>query len=187
MEITEERLLAMKVFSIIGISKSGKTTTAEAIISELRRRNYTVGSVKDIHFEGFAMDKEGTNTHRHKMAGAQLVTARGLYETDVLFPNQLPLSEILRFYDHDFVVLEGALDFFGPGIISAFTEEEIDERRRDTVFAVVGQISNRLTDYQGLPVINAMTHAAELVNLIEKTVPHWTEQAQWLGRENHHD
>jgi molybdopterin-guanine dinucleotide biosynthesis protein B len=49
---------------------------AEAIIAELRRRNYRVGSVKDIHFEGFALDQEGTNTHRHKMAGAELVTAR---------------------------------------------------------------------------------------------------------------
>jgi molybdopterin-guanine dinucleotide biosynthesis protein B len=32
----------MKVFSVIGLSKSGKTTTIENIIKELRRRNYTV-------------------------------------------------------------------------------------------------------------------------------------------------
>ena len=41
----------MKVFSVIGISKSGKTTTIENIIKELRKRNYSVGSVKEIHFE----------------------------------------------------------------------------------------------------------------------------------------
>lgn len=174
----------MKVFSIIGISKSGKTTTAEAVIAELRRRNYTVGSVKDIHFEGFAMDQEGTNTHRHKMAGAELVTARGLYETDVMFQSRMPLVEILKFYDQDFVVLEGAHDFKGPGIISAHTEQEIDERRRDTVFAIVGQISNRLTEYKGLPVINAMTDASKLVDLIEMAVPHWTGQPRWLRQED---
>ncbi|MEN6460930.1 MAG: molybdopterin-guanine dinucleotide biosynthesis protein MobB [Syntrophomonas sp.] len=176
----------MKVFSIIGISKSGKTTTVEAVVAELRRRNYTVGSVKDIHYEGFAMDQEGTNTHRHKLAGSQLVTARGLYETDIMFQRSLSLAEILSFYDHDFVVLEGAHDFWGPGIVSAYTEEEIDDRRRDNTFAVVGQISNRLTEYQGLPVINVMTDAAKLVDLIEKAVPHWTGQPQWLRREESH-
>jgi len=176
----------MKVFSIIGVSKSGKTTTVEAVIAELRHRNYTVGSVKDIHFEGFAMDQEGTNTHRHRMAGAQLVTARGLYETDVMFQNRLSLAEILKFYDQDFVVLEGALDFKGPGIISACSPEEIDERRGANIFAVVGQISNRLTEYKGLPVINAMTDASRLVDLIEQAVPPWTDPPQWQGQEDRH-
>ncbi|MFA7550797.1 MAG: molybdopterin-guanine dinucleotide biosynthesis protein MobB, partial [Sedimentibacter sp.] len=60
----------MKVFSVIGITKSGKTTTIENIIKELLKRNYTVGSVKEIHFEQFKMDPEGTNTFRHKTAGS---------------------------------------------------------------------------------------------------------------------
>ena len=74
----------MKVFSVIGLTKSGKTTTIENIIKELRKRNYTVGSVKEIHFEKFKMDVDGTNTHRHKMAGSQLVTdvyKRQMHET----------------------------------------------------------------------------------------------------------
>lgn len=163
----------MKVFSVIGVSKSGKTTTVEKVISELRSRGYTVGSVKDIHYEGFTLDQEGTNTYRHKMAGSQLVTARGLNETDVMFPARMSLAEILKFYNQDFVILEGAYDFKGPGIIAASTEEEIDARRRDNIFAVAGQISNILTEYAGLPVINAVTDAAKLVDLIETAVPSW--------------
>lgn len=177
----------MKVFSIFGISTSGKTTTVEAVVTELRRRNYTVGTVKDIHFIDFAMDQEGSNTYRHKMAGSQLVTARGLYETDVMYQNRMPLDKILGFYEHDYVVLEGAHDFKGPGIISACTEAEIDQRIRDTVFAVVGKISERLTEYQGLPVINAINDAAKLVDLIEKAVPDWTGQAHWLGQEEFYE
>ena len=46
----------MKVFSVVGYSKSGKTTTIEQIIKELKKRNYSVGSVKDIHFEGFHLE-----------------------------------------------------------------------------------------------------------------------------------
>ncbi len=177
----------MKVFSITGISKSGKTTTAEAVIVELRRRNYSVGSVKDIHFEGFSLDQEGTNTYRHRMAGAQLVTARGLYETDVMFPQRLSLDIILGFYQQDFVVLEGAMDFKGPGMIAACTEIEIDERRRDNIFAIVGQISNRLKEYRGLPVINAITDPVHLVDLIEKAVPIWTGHEQWAEKETCYD
>ena len=75
----------MKVISICGISDSGKTTTAEHIIKELRRRGYSVGSVKEIHYDQFKMDTEGSNTDRHRRAGSQLVTARGKYETDILF------------------------------------------------------------------------------------------------------
>ncbi len=177
----------MKVFSIIGTSKSGKTTTVEALAAELRRRNYTVGSMKDIHFEGFAMDREGTNTYRHKAAGSQLVTARGLYETDVMFQARLSLGEILRFYDHDFVILEGAQDFLGPGIITAHTEAEVEERKRAGVFAIAGQISNRLTEYRGLPVINAITAAAKLADLIEVVVAPWTGQPEWIGQESRHE
>ena len=33
--------------SVIGTTKTGKTTTIENIIMELRRRRYTVGSVKE--------------------------------------------------------------------------------------------------------------------------------------------
>ena len=175
----------MKVFSIVGVSKSGKTTVAEEVIAELRRRNYSVGTVKDIHFEGFAIDKEGTNTHRHKMAGAELVTARGLHETDILFQTRLSLPEILRFYDQDFVILEGAYDFKGPGLITACTEKEIDERRWDNVIAVTGRIAGQLHEYKELPVINALTDAAGLTDLIEQTVMPWTGQADWIRRDDH--
>ena len=48
----------MKVFSVVGVTKSGKTTTIEQIIKEFIRRGYSVGSVKEIHFEQFAIDKK---------------------------------------------------------------------------------------------------------------------------------
>ncbi len=177
----------MKVFSITGVSGSGKTTTVEMVAAELRRRSYTVGSVKDIHFAGFAMDQAGTNTYRHKAAGSQLVTARGLYETDVLFQTRLSLVEILHFYDHDFVILEGTLDFYGPGIIAARNEAEIKLRMRAGVFAIAGQIANRLIVYKDLPVISALTAVAKLVDLIETAVVPWSGQPEWMGRDSGHE
>lgn len=160
----------MKVFSVIGISKSGKTTTIENIIKELRKRDYSVGSLKEIHFEKFKMDVEGTNTHRHMMAGSQLVTARGHYETDILFQGRLSINQILNFYNHDFVILEGVRDTCAPKIVTAHDEEGILDRFDQTTFAISGRISNDISEYRDIPVINSLTDIEKLVDLIEEKV-----------------
>lgn len=160
----------MKVFSVFGIKQSGKTTTIENIIRELRKRGYSVGSVKEINNHEFAMDKDGTNTDRHKKAGAQLVTARGCSETDILFQAKLTIEDILKFYDHDFVVLEGVKDSNVPCILTAHTPEEIDEGANNMVFAVSGVVSNNIKEHKGLPVINSNDEIGRLVDLIEEKV-----------------
>ncbi len=160
----------MRVFSVFGITQSGKTTTIENIIRELRKRRYSVGSVKEIHFEKFAIDKEGTNTYRHRMAGSELVTARGYKETDILFQRMLSMDEILKFYHHDFVVLEGVTDCNVPKIVTAHNTAEVDERLDDTVFAISGRIANDLKEYRGIPVINPMEDTERLVDLVEQKV-----------------
>ncbi|MCL2488529.1 MAG: molybdopterin-guanine dinucleotide biosynthesis protein B [Oscillospiraceae bacterium] len=160
----------MKVFSVLGRSKTGKTTTIEIIIRELIRRGYTVGSVKDIHFEQFAIDTEGTNTFRHRQAGAEPVTARGGRETDVLFGARLSLEQTLGFYHQDYVVLEGADEPGIPKIVTGDTAEELDELADAFTFAVSGKISARIKEYKGIPAIDATAGPAELVDLIEQKV-----------------
>src|SRR5690554_3127887 len=160
----------MRVFSVFGISGSGKTTTIEKIISELKKRRYTVGSVKDIHFEAFAIDTPGSNTDRHRKAGSQLVTARGLFETDVLYQEHLPIEQILTHYDHDFVVLEGETEGNFPRIVTAHNVAEIEERLNPSVFAIAGKIANEIDEYKGIPVINALIDVEKLVDLIEEKV-----------------
>lgn len=160
----------MKVFSVIGITQSGKTTTIENIIKELKKRRYSVGSVKEIHFEQFAIDQEGSNSYRHRQAGSELVTARGYHETDVLFPEKLSVDEILRFYDHEIVVLEGVTDANVPKIITAHTKQEIIDRMDDLVFAISGRIANEIDEFNGIPVINTIDNVEKLVDLIEEKV-----------------
>lgn len=157
----------MKVISVIGISQSGKTTTIENIIRELTRRGRTVGTIKEIHFHDFKMDINGTNTHRHKQAGATLVTARGDNETDVLFQEKLPVNEILKFYVQDYVIMEGVRDSSAVKIVTAHDVEGIESRLDGTVIAISGRIAAELKEYKGIPVINSMTHVKELVDLIE--------------------
>ncbi len=160
----------MKIFSVYGYTGSGKTTTIENIIMELKRRRYTVGSVKEIHYEDFAIDTLGSNTDRHRIAGAEIVTARGYRETDILFPEKLSVERVLRFYDQDFVVLEGVTDYNLPKILTAKNIEEIEERIDESVFAISGRIANKIDCYKGIPVINSMDKIIELVGLIEEKV-----------------
>ena len=160
----------MRIFSVVGITQSGKTTTVENLIRELTRRRYRAGSIKEIHYEAFAIDREGSNTHRHKEAGSLLVTARGYFETDLLFPEALPLEQILSYYDHDFVIMEGVTDSCAPKIITAHTTAEVDERLDGTVFAISGVLSNEMTEYRGIPVINAITQTQLLTDLVDEKI-----------------
>jgi molybdopterin-guanine dinucleotide biosynthesis adapter protein len=157
----------MKVFSIFGYTQSGKTTIAEALISELTKRRYTVGSVKEIHFEQFHIDTPGTNTDRHKMHGAEPVTARGYTETDVMYSRKLTLPEILVHYNQDYVVCEGVTDYNLPKIIAAKTVEELEERWENGIFAVSGKVAEILDDtYRGVPVFNILEKSQELTDLV---------------------
>lgn len=163
----------MKVFSVYGYTKSGKTTTIEMLIRELKRRGYSVGTVKEIHFEKFTMEIEGSNTDRHRKAGADLVAARGLYETNILYKERLPMEDILKYYSQDFVILEGVTDFDVPKILCASSVEDIIKRMDPSVFALSGVISNELTTYENLPVINAVNNIEKLTDLVESTVEQW--------------
>jgi molybdopterin-guanine dinucleotide biosynthesis protein B len=163
----------LKVFSVYGYSLSGKTTTVECLIKELMRRNYTVGTVKDIHYEEFTIDTEGSNTDRHRKAGAELVTARGLYETDILYKERLPLQKILRFYTQDYVILEGVTDFDVPRILCACNLEDVVKRMDPSVFVLSGVITNEISSYGKLPVINPIKDIERLADLVEKAAKDW--------------
>lgn len=60
------------VISIVGFSKSGKTTFITKLIQELSSRGYNVGTIKhDVH--GFEIDHPGKDSWHHSQAGAKEV------------------------------------------------------------------------------------------------------------------
>jgi len=160
----------MRVISITGLSGSGKTSTIEHIIKELISRGYTVGSVKEIHFEAFAMDTEGKNTWRHRQAGSDTVTARSANETNVLYKGHMPIYDLLAHYDQDFVLLEGVRDAVVPEI--AVASEDGTPKLSPLTFVVSGRFANTHSGtYKGLPIINGVTDTKKLVDLIIEKTP----------------
>ncbi len=64
--------MTRRIFGITGWKNSGKTTLTERLVAELSRRGWRVSTVKHAHHD-FDIDKEGTDSFRHRKAGASEV------------------------------------------------------------------------------------------------------------------
>ncbi len=98
------------IISIVGESKSGKTTLIEKLIPELKSRGYKVATIKhSIHSLSF--DKEGKDSWRHIQAGS-VATAIVSPDRIVLIKplsEEPALNEIARVLggDYDIILAEG--------------------------------------------------------------------------------
>ena len=61
--------MSARVFGITGWKNSGKTTLTERLVGEFTRRGLRVSTVKHAHHD-FDIDREGADSHRHRVAGA---------------------------------------------------------------------------------------------------------------------
>lgn len=156
----------MKICTIVGVRKSGKTTTITGLIQELKARGYRVGTVKSVFCPEFTLDTKGSNTSRHKEAGADLVCVKGKKETDIM----LPANESGDFYKNlpvDFLLLEGEYEFCVPRIICARRETEADERMTEDTIALAGRIADRIQEYGNLRVYHSIKEGKALADLVE--------------------
>ncbi|MCB5230737.1 MAG: molybdopterin-guanine dinucleotide biosynthesis protein B [Candidatus Cloacimonas sp.] len=160
----------MRVISVGGYTKTGKTSTTTLIISELKKRGYTVSSIKDIHFEAFTMEREGSDSWQHRDAGAEAVIARGLKETFYIRPKKMPLSDMLAMFDTDWVVIEGMKREPLPKIIAAESIEQLEELVDKNTFCITGKISKELKEFKGVPVLDNFEQADEIMKLVEEKV-----------------
>lgn len=162
----------MRIAVVKGFSNTGKTTTVVSLVRELRRRGYTVGTIKDIHFENFEADVPGTDTYRHAQAGACRVTARGPKNTAIIMDERMSIDAILKYYKEDFLVIEGDCGIKAPTIITAKTTDDIEKKMCPEAIAVSGVISQQdfvySCEYGELPVINGVTEVEKMADLVEQ-------------------
>ena len=124
----------MKIVSIVGKKNTGKTSLTVKVIEELTKRGHNVASIKHSHHL-IEMDKENTDTWKHKQAGANLVVGVGS-TTFFNVKKEHDLNRILymlkHFDDFDFVVIEGYKNYNYPKIITSpdvrdeYTIKEVD-------------------------------------------------------------
>ena len=124
----------MKIVSIVGKKNTGKTSLTVKVIEELTKRGYNVASIKHSH-HSIEMDKENTDTWKHKQAGANLVVGVGS-TTFFNARQEMDLNRILFLIKHmdefDFVIIEGFKSYNYPKIITSpdvrdeYTIKEVD-------------------------------------------------------------
>ena len=111
----------MRIISIVGKKNTGKTSLTVKVIKELTKRGYNVASIKHSH-HSIEMDKENTDTWKHKQAGANLVVGVGS-TTFFNARKEHDLNRILyllkHFDDFDFVIIEGYKSYNYPKIITS--------------------------------------------------------------------
>jgi molybdopterin-guanine dinucleotide biosynthesis protein B len=98
------------IVSIVGNSKSGKTTLIEKLIQELKSRGYKVATIKHAPEEE-TLDTPGKDTWRHLQAGSE-VSILGSESGIVLIkpiPADTTLDEVARLLgeDYDIILTEG--------------------------------------------------------------------------------
>lgn len=124
----------MKIVSIVGKKNTGKTSLTVKVIEELTRRGYNVASIKHSHHT-MEMDKENTDTWKHKQAGSKVVVGIGS-TTFFNVRKEMDLNRLLfliKYMDEvDFVVIEGFKRYNYPKIITSpevrdeYTIKEVD-------------------------------------------------------------
>ena len=124
----------MKIASIVGKKNTGKTSLTVKVIEELTKRGYNVASIKHSH-HSIEMDKENTDTWKHKQAGVNLVVGVGsttFFNTRKEHDLNRILYLLKHFDDFDFVIIEGYKSYNYPKIITSpevrdeYTIKEVD-------------------------------------------------------------
>jgi len=107
------------VISIVGRSKSGKTTFIEKLIGELKSRGYRVATIKHTP-QGMDFNDQGRDTWRHLNAGSEATAGSSPERVVLVKPvkQDLTLDEVARFIgeDYDIVLAEGFKQGSAPKI-----------------------------------------------------------------------
>ncbi|UUV06310.1 MULTISPECIES: molybdopterin-guanine dinucleotide biosynthesis protein B [Ruegeria] len=101
----------MRVYGVTGWKNAGKTGLMERLVAEITGRGFAVSTVKHAH-HSVDVDQPGTDSHRHRVAGAsEVLLASGqriALMQELRGAPEPPLAELLaRLSPVDLVLVEG--------------------------------------------------------------------------------
>ena len=175
----------MIIVTVLGLKKSGKTTSCEALIREFKSRGLKVGAVKSMrHARMMTVDTEGKDTWRHRQAGADFVVSLSDRELAYIEASErrTTLRDASRHFpcDTDVLICEGVEDLGSEAIkivalkSAALLHETLKIRglgRGKNVLALTGIFSNGAKSHSNYPVFNCTIkrEAKALADLIVRT------------------
>ena len=98
----------MRVWGVVGWKNTGKTGLVERLVTEIASRGLTVSTLKHAHHV-FDVDRPGTDSHRHRQAGASEVLIASDRRWALMHEGAAPpLTELIaRLSPVDVVIVEG--------------------------------------------------------------------------------
>ncbi len=147
-----------RIFGVTGWKNSGKTLLVVRLVEEFTRRGYRVSTVKHAH-HNFDIDKEGTDSFRHRHAGASevaLVSGRRWALMHELRDEQEPaLDTILaRLAPCDLVIVEGYKRESHPKIEARRQESRNRDPLSEQDPAIVAIAADHQVSHDRLPVFD---------------------------------
>ena len=98
------------IISVVGNSKSGKTTLIEKLIGDLKARGYRVATIKHAP-QGMTFDEPEKDSWRHIQAGSEATVVSSRDRVVLIRPvtSAVTLDEIARLFgeDYDIILAEG--------------------------------------------------------------------------------
>ncbi len=130
------------IISVIGKSKSGKTTLIEKLIQELTSRGYRVATVKHTP-QGVSFDETGKDSWRHIQAGSEATAVSSPDKIVMVKPvaQDATLDEIARLLgeDYDIILTEGFKRGNAPKI-------EVHRKKAGLLFKGIRKLMAIVTD-----------------------------------------
>ena len=152
------------IISVVGKSKSGKTTFIEKLIPELKSRGYRVATIKHVP-ENVSFDEPGKDSWRHLQAGSEATTISSPDKVLMIKPitQDTTLDQIAHLLgeDYDLILIEGFKQENAPKIevhrkdggaplkgikklIAIVTDEPLETRARQFSMEDVNDIADLL-------------------------------------------
>ncbi len=134
----------MKIFAIVGWKNSGKTGLVERLVSEFCDRGVAVSTAKHAH-HAFLGDRRGTDSFRHKAAGAREVLIASDNRWAVFGSGmEIGLREMFgKLTQVDLLLLEGFKSEDFPKLEAYRSETSVEPiaRRDRSVLAVASDVA----------------------------------------------
>lgn len=142
--------MVIPTISIVGRSKVGKTTLIEKLIPEIKRRGYSVATIKHTA-HNFDIDKRGKDSWRHAQAGADTVfiCSPGKIAMVKRTSKEIPLPKIITSFTQDevdIILTEGYKSATWPKIEVVGKEREatlLGKDKSENLVAIVGDKSDK--------------------------------------------
>ena len=155
-----------KIVTFIGWHDSGKTTLASQTVSHLKEMGYQVAVIKSSEETQIAFDTPGTDSYKHRQAGADSVLFVAPDQMVLMTGNDnRPLTAIAHRYfpDVDIVVGEGFKNAAQVKKIEVVRDPK--QRLRENVEGVIAVATDHEIDYEHLFNLN---ESLEIANFIKK-------------------